>query len=157
MYKKLQKTYKSMLEDDNKMFWASLTDLAVSFHPSSPTLLAEDRKIQKNSDLSIQKTRFKLSWYFHKNSTFLHVPEHSFCPDVQSEILIMVLPFCLLWKLIFNIRDGCLSWVDCVLNCHMLIVCYMSALVINNFYSNFVPVKHDQPRNIILCWSVALI
>ena len=46
MYKKLQKTYESMLEDANKMFWASLTDLAVSFHPSSPTLLAEDRKIK---------------------------------------------------------------------------------------------------------------
>ena len=39
--------------------------------PYPPLLLADHTKIQKFLDLSIQKTRFKLTRYFHKNNSLI--------------------------------------------------------------------------------------
>ena len=38
---------------------------------SPPLLLVDHTKIKKNFDLSIQKTRIKLTWYFHKNDSLI--------------------------------------------------------------------------------------
>ena len=38
---------------------------------SPPLLLVDHTKIKKIFDLSIQKTRIKLTWYFHKNDSLI--------------------------------------------------------------------------------------
>ena len=79
----------------------------------------------------VEKTRFRLTWYFHTNSILLLY--------WQSIVLSEILPwFYLLDRFKKDFQSSlcrCLSSVDCVSVSHMLILCQMSALITSKFTS----------------------
>ena len=76
------------------------------------------------------------------NSTFLLWISQS-GTVVQSEVLLWFCLFSALKKESLSQGQGCLSRVDCVLVCHMMIKCHVSTLITNKFYLNLIPVKLD--------------
>ena len=54
-------------------------------------------------------------------------------------------------------RRGCHSTVDSMSLCHMLVLYHVSAVITQMFYSNFIPVKYDQPLTVIFffIWTIA--
>ena len=63
------------------------------------------------------------------------------CPDGDIMMVSSILSF---WKKHFQSQGHeCLSNIDHVPTCHMLIVCHDLVFIINKFNLNFVPVKHD--------------